>query len=225
MKKISTVPTLALSALTLALTGCAGLQAPQVGDDEVRLSGELTTRSGVNFNSGSRYQTFPLRLRAGEALQVRQSGDLDAQMALLDARNTLVAGPASGSLTLAPPQDGIYTLGVSGVTASDYGPFGLSLKRIEVRNSGELVQGEHLAGLLSSTVAGNEYQLPITLASIPWIWCRQSSTVCCACKVTTLSWKMMTTALASIHASKPTWSRAAIRCVPEPSSRPVAPIH
>lgn len=166
MKQISAVPTLALSALALALTGCAGLQAPQVGDGELRLSGELTTRSGVNFNSGSRYQTFPLRLRAGEALQVRQSGDLDAQMALLDARNTLVAGPASGSLTLAPTQDGIYTLGVSGMTTSDYGPFGLSLKRIEVRNSGELVQGEHLAGLLSATVPGNEYQLPITQPGI-----------------------------------------------------------
>lgn len=150
-----------LSGLTFALAGCAGsaLQTAAGVQEQASLTGELSTRSKVNVNNGSRYQSFPLRLRAGEAVDVRQSENISTLLTLLDTQGRLISGPGNGALVLAPSGDGTYTLNVSGEDASTYGPFRLTLKPQSLRNHGPLVAGEELVGQL--TAAGNEYQLEV----------------------------------------------------------------
>lgn len=145
----------------LALAGCAGtpsLTATGVGE-QASLTGELSTQSKVNANNGSRYQSFPLRLRGGEAVDVRQSESIDTLLTLFDAQGRLISGPGVGALVLAPSSDGTYTLSVSGDDASTYGPFRLALKRQSLRNSGALAAGDNVVGQLAS--AGNEYQVEV----------------------------------------------------------------
>lgn len=145
----------------LALAGCASssLQTATGVDEQTSLTGELSTQSKVNANNGSRYQSFPLRLRGGEAVDVRQSESIDTLLTLFDAQGRLISGPGVGALVLAPSDDGAYTLSVSGDDASTYGPFRLALRRQSLRNSGALAAGENLVGQLAS--AGNEYQIEV----------------------------------------------------------------
>lgn len=155
-----------LSGLALALAGCAGnpLQTATAVGERTSLAGELTTQSKVNANNGSRYQSFSLRLRSGEAVEVRESEAVSTQLTLFDSRGRLISGPGSDVLTLAPPQDGTYSLNVSGASAADYGPFRLALKRLEVRNSGDVFVGESFVGVLAG--GGNEYRLRVEEAAI-----------------------------------------------------------
>lgn len=158
---------LLVAALIAPLAGCASLPgATRITEQPLTLSGELTTRSAVNVNDGSRYHSFALQLEGGEVVEVRQKGEFGSQLTLIDDQQRLVSGPsASGSLALAPPSSGRYLLSLSGDSARRFGPFSLELARVNVRNGGELVSGERLAGLLKSG-EGNRYQLQISEPAI-----------------------------------------------------------
>jgi len=148
-----------LTGLAFALVGCVGNPLQTATGEQAILSGELSMKSKVNANNGSRYQSFPLRLRGGEAVDVHQSESLGTLLTLLDAQGRLISGPGAGALILAPGGDGAYTLNVSGEDALTYGPFRLSLRRQELRNNGSLVAGDKVVGRLDG--AGNQYQLEV----------------------------------------------------------------
>lgn len=151
---------------SLVLTGCAGnpLQSATAVDGQASLSGELSTRSKVNANNGSRYQSFTLRLGAGEAVDVREEESLGTVLTLFDAEGRLVSGPGLGALVLAPTREGTYTLSVSGEQASTYGPFRLALGQLAVRNGGALTAGDSFVGQLAHN--GNDYQLTVAQSGI-----------------------------------------------------------
>ncbi|MGI3129308.1 hypothetical protein ACRSLK_02785 [Halopseudomonas pachastrellae] len=156
-------------SMAATLAGCASTQSSSVADANgaSRLQGELTSSSPVNVNDGSQYQLFNLKLKQGELVRVQQSGALEgAVLTLLDSRNQLVSGPRQGSLHLTPQADGTYRLGVSGNSASAYGPFELSLEKVTPRNSGALVLDESLFGLLSLASSANTYSLTVTEAGL-----------------------------------------------------------
>lgn len=162
--------TLALATLLTGLSGCAALPSSPgntriPADAPLVLSGELTSRSAVNVNDGSRYQSFPLQLEAGQIIEARLQPAFEGQLSLLDDQLKLVNGPRAGMLSLTPTHSGRYQLNLSGSSATRYGPFSLSLSRIQVRNSGTLGANERLAGLLQSN-AGNTYQLDVTQPAI-----------------------------------------------------------
>lgn len=162
--------TLALATLLTGLAGCAALptgpnSASIPADAPLLLSGELTSRSAVNVNDGSRYQSFPLQLEAGQVIEARLQPAFEGQLSLLDDQLKLVSGPRAGVLSLTPTRSGRYQLNLSGDSATRYGPFNLRLARIEVRNSGVLATNERLAGLLQNN-AGNTYQLHVTQPAI-----------------------------------------------------------
>jgi hypothetical protein len=155
-----------LSGLAIAISGCAGnvVQSTVSASEPTSLRGELTTKSKVNVNNGSRYESFGLRLHDGQALRIQQSESLATQLTLLDTQGRLIAGPGTDSLTVVSPQDGTYTLGVSGSGSTDYGPFSLSLKPVETRNAGEIAAGDSFVGQLND--GGNAYQLSVKEAAI-----------------------------------------------------------
>lgn len=151
--------------LTVALSGCAGMQAATdlTSTDAKRLQGEITSSSPININDGSHYQVFDLSLKQGDLLRVRQSGALEgAILTLLDESGQLVSGPRQGALHLSPEASGRYRLGVSGSAESGYGPFVLELEKITVQNSGALLLDQAIYGLLSQTQGANTYQLSVS---------------------------------------------------------------
>ena len=154
--------------MVVTLAGCAATQGGAVDTSgATRLQGELTSSSPVNLNDGSQYQVFNLKLKAGELVRVEQGGALEgAVLTLLDSRNQLVSGPRHGSLHLAPQADGTYRLGVSGSTASAYGPFDLTLERVTPRNSGALELNDSVFGLLSRGNDANTYPLTVAEAGL-----------------------------------------------------------
>ena len=154
--------------MVVTLAGCAATQGGAVDTSgATRLQGELTSSSPVNLNDGSQYQVFNLKLKAGELVRVEQGGALEgAVLTLLDSRNQLVSGPRHGSLHLAPQADGTYRLGVSGSTASAYGPFDLTLERVTPRNSGALELNDSVFGLLSRGNDANTYTLTVAEAGL-----------------------------------------------------------
>lgn len=162
---------LLVAALVAPLAGCASLPGSTgttsiPKDQPATIAGELTTRSPVNVNDGSRYQSFPLQLEGGQVVEVRlQQSDFGSQLSLLDDQQRLVNGPGNGALTLVPPRSGRYQLNLSGDSATRYGPFNLKLSRIDVRNSGALASGDRFAGLLDSS-SGNNYQLQVSEPAI-----------------------------------------------------------
>ncbi len=165
--RVSLPRTFVLGALVSAIAGCSSLPGASSvpADKPLTLTGELTSRSPVNVNNGARYQSFPIQLNAGDVVEVRQQSSLSSQLSLLDGQQQLVNGPGSNALTLAPTQSGRYLLSLSGDSAAQYGPFALTLNKVDVRNGGPIGSGERLAGLLSST-DGNHYQLQVGEAAI-----------------------------------------------------------
>ncbi|PTD96320.1 hypothetical protein C8261_10415 [Pseudothauera lacus] len=148
----------------LVLGGCASTPLSGVAASAIpeELSGELTTRSALNVNDGSRYQTFTLQMRAGEMVRVSREGALSgAMLTLLDAQQRVVSGPRRDVAYLVAPRDGRYTLTVSGVDDSAYGPFTLTLKTVSVRNDGALGLGEEISGVLPGRSDGNTYSFTV----------------------------------------------------------------
>lgn len=158
--------TLLFSAMIGVLSGCVTLPSTSSSVNQAStLSGELTTRSPLNVNNGTRYQSFTLHLKAGDIIEVKQTNDLSSQLSLFDAQNRLVNGPGENSLTLTPQQTGNHTLTLSGASSSQYGPFNLQLTPVNVRNSGVITSGERVAGLLNNT-NGNSYDFQVTQEAI-----------------------------------------------------------
>lgn len=157
--------TIVLAALLTGLNGCATLPGGSANtrvpaDAPLLLGGELTSSSPINVNDGSRYQSFPLQLEAGQVFEARLQPPFEGQLSLLDDQRTLVNGPRLGVLSLTPARDGRYQLNLSGDSASRFGPFSLRLSRIDVRNGGNLGKDERLAGLLKPA-ASNQYRLQV----------------------------------------------------------------
>lgn len=162
------LPWFSLAALSLALAGCQSLGSstrPGQGQGPLELSAELTSKSPVNVLNASRYASFALQLEAGEVIEVRQSQAINGSLSLLDDQQRLVSGPSTSSLALTPQKSGRYTLYLSANDASTYGPFSLTLNKLNVRNSGEVKAGEKVAGLLSHK-DGNRYRFEVAQAGI-----------------------------------------------------------
>ena len=135
------------------------------------ISGELTSRSSVNMNDGSRYERSTVRLTGNTVVLFTLKPTFEGTMTLLD-RNGMVVATSSNSrdsvsLAYEVAEGGSYTLAVSGVGSSSYGPYQVSMQTVTVRNSGELLAGSSLFGLLTSqSRQGNVYQLNVQTAGL-----------------------------------------------------------
>ncbi|WP_052772734.1 hypothetical protein [Luteimonas sp. FCS-9] len=133
MKTVHTLSLAIALAIAPALSQAADpAPAPLSIGSEVR--GEITSRSSLNHQDGSRSQLYRVDLREGDVATFEVEGALRARLsAFLD--DALVGSSrereASSSLTIRARRAGRYTIAVSGVDASSYGPYTLVSSRVD----------------------------------------------------------------------------------------------
>ena len=174
---------LSLAVLSaLALSGCDKLPLPGLDkaagksssalalDKEVR--GELTSSSGVNYNDGSRHQTYTLQLEANQAVELQLGGALNGSLAVYKGPQ-LVASTGgshygseneSDSLAFRSTEAGSYTVAVNGSQASAYGPYVLVAKPIAAYDGKPLAPGSHAIDWLINSE--QEYSITIATAGL-----------------------------------------------------------
>lgn len=158
------------TTLVLAAAGC-GMNTAAGQSEKVTtlamdkpVAGEITSRSGTNYNDGSRYQLFTIDLKEKQLVELSLGGALDGALAVfLDG--TVVAAGSSGEqagtvdLTFRADTAGKYRVAVSGDGASAYGPFRLQAREL-TPYSGEPLVG---TGDITDVLAGKaqEYTLRV----------------------------------------------------------------
>lgn len=174
---------LSLAVLSaLALSGCGKLPVPGLDkatgksssalalDKEVR--GELTSSSGINYNDGSRHQTYTLQLEANQAVELQLGGALDGSLAVYKGPQLVASTGAShygsenqgDSLAFRSTVAGSYTVAVNGAQASAYGPYVLVAKPITAYDGKPLAAGSHAIDWLINSE--QEYTLTIATAGL-----------------------------------------------------------
>ncbi|MDR7192473.1 hypothetical protein [Luteimonas terrae] len=162
---MKTVHTLALAvALALAPT-LAAHAAPGDASESVTLGaerrGEITSRSSLNHQDGSRSQLYRVDLREGQVASFKLEGALRGKLtAFLGGDLVAASNPnrESASLVVRAKRAGSYTIAVSGADASAYGPFTLQATAIEAYN-GETLR----VGAAISDWADAKRQLPLQI--------------------------------------------------------------
>ncbi|MGN0858622.1 MAG: ABC transporter substrate-binding protein [Stenotrophomonas sp.] len=174
---------LSLAVLSaLALSGCGKLPVPGLDkatgksssalalDKEVR--GELTSSSGINYNDGSRHQTYTLQLEANQAVELQLGGALDGSLAVYKGPQLVASTGAShygsenqgDSLAFRSTEAGSYTVAVNGAQASAYGPYVLVAKPITAYDGKPLAAGSHAIDWLINSE--QEYTFTIATAGL-----------------------------------------------------------
>ena len=175
--------TLSLAVIaTLALSGCDKLPLPGIkqatggGGSSLKLDkearGELTSSSGINYNNGSRHQTYTLQLEANQAVELQLGGALDGSLAVYKGPQLVASTGAShygsenqgDSLAFRSTEAGSYTVAVNGAQASAYGPYVLVAKPITAYDGKPLAAGSHAIDWLINSE--QEYTLTIATAGL-----------------------------------------------------------
>ncbi len=132
---MKTVHTLALAiALALSPVVHAAASPGETLSLGAERRGEITSQSSLNHQDGSRSQLYRVALREGQVASFTLEGALRGRLAAFHD-NELVAASnphrESASLIVRAKRAGTYTIAVSGVDASAYGPFTLQAAAIE----------------------------------------------------------------------------------------------
>ncbi|MDR1076548.1 MAG: hypothetical protein LBL59_09710 [Xanthomonadaceae bacterium] len=130
------------------------------------LSGEITSRSPLNANDGSRYQRFTVNLQANTAVRFTLNGALDGSFTLQDSNGMVLGSSFNSSNSNILVQEistgGRYTLNVSGKNRDSFGPFWVDIVNLDVRNSGAVSVDSEITGSLSSSSSFNAYTFNVT---------------------------------------------------------------
>lgn len=161
--------TLAIAA-GLAVAGC-GMNTASGQNEKVDTlavgkpaAGEITSRSGTNYNDGSRYQLYSIDLKDKQLIELKLSGALDGALAVF-REGTVVAAGSSGEeagtvdLTFRADAAGKYRVAVSGDGASAYGPFRLQANELVPYDGKPLVGTGDITDVL--TGRRQEYTLQV----------------------------------------------------------------
>ena len=133
---LKTVQTLTL-AIALAMAPAMSPAAAEPADAltlGAERRGEITSRSSLNHQDGSRSQLYRIDLREGQVVAFRLEGALRGRLtAFHDGDLVATSNPerASAPLVVRARRAGSYTIAVSGVDASAYGPFTLQATALE----------------------------------------------------------------------------------------------
>lgn len=145
---LKTAHTLAL-AVALALAPTLVVHAaPGDAAESVTLGaerrGEITSRSSLNHQDGSRSQLYRVDLREGQVASFKLEGALRGRLTAFQGGDLVAASNPnneSASLVVRAKRAGSYTIAVSGADASAYGPFTLQATAIEAYNGETLRVG------------------------------------------------------------------------------------
>ncbi|MFC3282732.1 hypothetical protein [Litchfieldella rifensis] len=130
--------------------------------------GEITSASGLNANDGSRFERLTLALEADTLVELELGGVLNGTLALYDDEGSfLTASPDDGMsarLHQRIAHDGNYILAVSGRDRHSYGPFRITGRPLETRDSGPLTLDDPVHGWLQDDA--NAYDIEIQQAGL-----------------------------------------------------------
>ncbi|PJL65129.1 ABC transporter substrate-binding protein [Stenotrophomonas maltophilia] len=157
-----------LAAITLAVAavlvagGCnrigGGADAGKAAslDFDKPVSGEITSRSGINYNDGSHHQLYQIKLEDKQLVGLKLTGSLSGSIAVFND-GSLVASSNTGyeregdvSLAFRANGGGTYQVAVNANGSTDYGPYRLRAEKLvpydgkPLAGSGEIV--DMLAG-------------------------------------------------------------------------------
>lgn len=155
-----------LAALTLTVAavlvagGCnrigagmdAGKAAPLEFDKPV--SGEITTRSGINFNDGSHHQLYQLKLDDNDLVGLKLTGRLSGSIAvfnngsLVSTSNTVYEREGDVSVAFRANGGGTYQVAVNADGPSAFGPYRLRAEKLKPYDGKPLVGGGEIVDML-----------------------------------------------------------------------------
>ncbi|WP_123831996.1 ABC transporter substrate-binding protein [Luteimonas sp. 100069] len=145
MKTVQTLTLAIALAMAPAMSPAAAVAEPA---DALTLGaerrGEITSRSSLNHQDGSRSQLYRIDLREGQVVAFKLEGALRGRLtAFHDGDLVATSNPEreSAPLVVRARRAGSYTIAVSGVDASAYGPFTLQATAIEAYNGETLRVG------------------------------------------------------------------------------------
>ena len=110
--------------------------------------GEITSRSAVNYRDGSRSQLHTVELRDGQVVQIAIEGALRGRLtAFLGDELIATSGDTAqaASLVVRAKRAGRYTIAVSGIDASAYGPYSLRVTGVDAYDGSVLSVGDSIS--------------------------------------------------------------------------------
>lgn len=120
------------------------------------VSGEITSRSGTNFNDGSHYQLYQIKLEDKQLVGMKLSGALVGSIAVFN-NGSLVASSHSGqersadvSLAFRANGAGTYQVAVNADGPSAFGPYRLRAEKIVPYDGKPMAAGGEIVDLLVS---------------------------------------------------------------------------
>lgn len=132
---------------------------------ETPASGEITSRSPLNRNDGSRYAVIPVRLAPNSTTRISLDGPLRGKLTLFDGHKVLASSYAACCTPAESPvhlvvhsaNGGEFELGVSGMDANSFGPFEVKAQASDLRRGGELKMEETVTGWFNPSEGGNRH--------------------------------------------------------------------
>ncbi|HEL4299864.1 ABC transporter substrate-binding protein [Stenotrophomonas sp. GD03930] len=155
-----------LAALTLAVAaalvagGCnrigAGMDAGKAASLEFDkpVSGEITTRSGINFNDGSHHQLYQIKLDDNDLVGLKLTGRLSGSIAvfnngsLVSTSNTVYEREGDVSVAFRASGGGTYQVAVNADGPSAFGPYRLRAEKLKPYDGKPLVGGGEIVDML-----------------------------------------------------------------------------
>ncbi|KAG1255932.1 hypothetical protein G6F65_016535 [Rhizopus arrhizus] len=155
-----------LAALTLAVAaalvagGCnrigAGMDAGKAAalEFDKPVSGEITTRSGINFNDGSHHQLYQIKLDDNDLVGLKLTGRLSGSIAvfnngsLVSTSNTVYEREGDVSVAFRASGGGTYQVAVNADGPSAFGPYRLRAEKLKPYDGKPLVGGGEIVDML-----------------------------------------------------------------------------
>ncbi|CCP12945.1 hypothetical protein SMSKK35_3337 [Stenotrophomonas maltophilia SKK35] len=155
-----------LAALTLAVAaalvagGCnrigAGMDAGKAASLEFDkpVSGEITTRSGINFNDGSHHQLYQIKLDDKDLVGLKLTGRLSGSIAvfnngsLVSTSTTVYEREGDVSLAFRANGGGTYQVAVNADGPSAFGPYRLRAEKLKPYDGKPLVGSGEIVDML-----------------------------------------------------------------------------
>lgn len=161
------------AAIALAISGSAAARSGNDGKAinlpvDAAVVGEITSRSGINYNNGSRHQVYDLSLKSGQLVELSLTGALDGTVTVV--RDGMVVASSgrseesSASVAFKAETAGTYEVAVNGSTGSAYGPFRLQSKEVQPYDGAPLRGNGTINDLFAGT--SQDYTLQVTEAGM-----------------------------------------------------------
>lgn len=147
------------TATLLSVAGCDRIGSPEPTarvpalQFDTPVSGEITARSGMNFNNGSRYQLYQIPLEDQQRVGIKLTGTLSGTITVFRDGNVVAqsrTGYESSDAVVAfrAPGRGLYQVAVSADGAGAFGPFRLRAETLQPHDGTPIVGAGRISDLL-----------------------------------------------------------------------------